>query len=299
MSIDTLCFSSGGIQGISFIGALKYLLDKKYIDIFFIKNFIGTSVGSIISFLLVINYSIDELLLFLITFDFKKLELDYDINCIFNNYGIDNGEKMLNLLILLLENKLKIKDITFIELYNITKKNLIIIGTNFTKGNEEIFSYEKTPNMSVIIALRISISIPIIFTPVLFNNNYYIDGCITNNFGLNLCNKNTTLGFLIKNNELYKLESLQDLIIGTLCMLTLSSNNYSNYEIININIFDDNVINFNINNIYIKKLINNGKKFAKKHVKCMYINKINKIVNKNKKIKKIISDLLYEIIDKI
>ena len=31
MNINTLCFSSGGIQGVCFLSALKFLVDIKYI----------------------------------------------------------------------------------------------------------------------------------------------------------------------------------------------------------------------------------------------------------------------------
>jgi NTE family protein len=40
--------------------------------------------------------------------------------------------------------------------------------------------------MSVRLAIRISISVPIVFTPVLYNNNYYVDGGVINNFPMNL-----------------------------------------------------------------------------------------------------------------
>ena len=54
-------------------------------------------------------------------------------------------------------------DITFKRLYNSTKK-ICIIGSNVSKNREEYFSYETTPDMSVLKAIRISSSIPIIFT---------------------------------------------------------------------------------------------------------------------------------------
>jgi predicted acylesterase/phospholipase RssA len=95
--------------------------------------------------------------------------------------------------------KFNITDITFIELYNLTKKKLSIIGTNYTKIKEECFNHNNTPDMSVITALRISISIPIIFTPVKYNGDMYIDGCFKNGFPLDYCNKETTLGLCIQN----------------------------------------------------------------------------------------------------
>jgi patatin-like phospholipase/acyl hydrolase len=52
MNYDTLCFSGGGIKGIIFVGILKHLKDINFIDMDNITTFIGTSIGSIISFIL-------------------------------------------------------------------------------------------------------------------------------------------------------------------------------------------------------------------------------------------------------
>ena len=56
-------------------------------------------------------------------------------------------------------------DITFKELYELTRKLLIITGTNLTKKQGEYFSFLTTPDMKLIDAIRISTSIPFYFTP--------------------------------------------------------------------------------------------------------------------------------------
>jgi NTE family protein len=71
--------------------------------------------------------------------------------------------------------------------------------------------------MSVIIALRISISIPIFFAPIYYNNNYYIDGGVYNNLGLNYSDINNTLGICIKFNlKNNNINSIIDVLIGTI-----------------------------------------------------------------------------------
>lgn len=299
--IDTLCFSSGGIQGLSFVGCLKYLQDHKYIDIYNINIFVGTSFGAIIAFLLSINYTIDELILITETYNFKSLESELDIDCIFNNFGINNGEKIIIFFNKLLEDKLNITDVTFDKLYEITKKKLIIVGTNFTNCCEKIFSYENTPDISVILALRISISIPLIFTPVLLNDNYYVDGALVNNFPLNLCNKKSTFGFKMIDSTFFKLEKIQDLIYGSLCILSDKIVvDDSDYDFIKINKHDNGIHLFSIDNIYIKKLLNNGKFFAKKYLKNIYKKKI-KIFTTNieNNTRLIVQNIIDEIIEKI
>jgi predicted acylesterase/phospholipase RssA len=301
MSIDTLCFSGGGIQGLSFIGSLLYLEKKKYIKLQDITTFIGTSCGAILSLLVLINTNINDIILLLLE-NFKYLDIDCNIDNIFENYGINDGHIFEKILSLELQNKFNKSNITFLELYKLTNKKLIIIGTNFTLSKEEIFSYEKTPNIPIIIAIRISISIPLIFTPVLLNNNYYVDGALVNNFPINYCNPETTLGFKICDFKKLNINSIQDIIFGSIYIMMQSQyNNINNYNYIEINFIDNGLCNFNIDKKDIYKFINNGKQSAKKYLKNIYEKKINILKNKitdyNDKI--IIKQVLNNIIEKI
>ena len=54
--IDTIVLSGGGIKGFNMLGSMEYLYDEYYIHHDKIKNMIGTSIGSIICYLLVIGY---------------------------------------------------------------------------------------------------------------------------------------------------------------------------------------------------------------------------------------------------
>jgi len=271
--IDTLCISGGGINGFCFIGTLEYLISIKYFDPHLIINYVGTSIGSILCFLLSIGYSIYELKNFILRFDFNLLENKLNIDNLFIHNGLNNGNKIIYILERFLFNKYKITDITFKEHFKLTNKKISIIGTNYTTKSECLFNYEKTPTMSILVAIRISISIPIIFTPVLFENNYYIDGGLTNNFPIKYCNINNTLGLCnndICNNICYNLFSF---IHG--CCKILINNSYKDYmvntlNIININNFFDNIINFNLDTEIKSKSIEYGKIQAE-----LYINNLS------------------------
>jgi predicted patatin/cPLA2 family phospholipase len=299
MDIDTLCFCSGGIQGIVLIGVLKQLLNNNFIDIKNIRTFSGSSIGAMLAFLMCINFTIDEIILFIISYDFNNIESEYNIENIFTSFGFNKGEIIETLFCKLLKHKLNKSDYTFMELYKITNKKLIIVGTNFTKGTEQIFSYKKTPTYSVIKALRISISIPIIFTPIKMNNDYFVDGALLNNFPINACNKKTTLGLNLINPFENKLNSIQDVILGTLKILTTHKIYKSKY-IINIKIYDTNFTNFNVTPSYLLKLINHGEKIGQKYLIRYHKYKIKKIQNEieNKK-RNIISNILDTIILKL
>ena len=52
--IKTLCLSGGGTKGICYIGAIENLESNNYLNLKNIDTFVGTSVGSIISFFLIL-----------------------------------------------------------------------------------------------------------------------------------------------------------------------------------------------------------------------------------------------------
>jgi predicted acylesterase/phospholipase RssA len=61
MVYDTLCLSSGGVYGIAYIGVIDYLIEEKIIDLDNIKKYVGTSVGALFLFMLIIGYSIKDI----------------------------------------------------------------------------------------------------------------------------------------------------------------------------------------------------------------------------------------------
>ncbi len=270
MEIDTICMSGGGIKGFSFVGALDYLNNTNYLDIKKIVNWVGTSAGSILALLLSIGYTPVEIGDFVIDFDFKKMDPDISVENVFLKFGISNGERFEFILKSFLKKKLGIDDINFKNLYQVTKKTLVIIGTNFTKCCEEAFSWERTPTMSVITAVRISCSIPVFFTPVLYKGCYYVDGGVKNNFPINYCNKKTTLGLYIKNNNsIDSIDSIATIVTGCLGIvtdtITFKDTDYHE-NVIQIDNYANEVIKFDLTIENKLKIINLGQIYAKKFV---------------------------------
>ena len=294
MIYDTLCLSSGGVYGLSYIGALDYLINEKILNLNNIKIFAGTSIGSIILFFIIIGYNIKEINYIIINLNFSKLQSEINIENLLINNGIDNGLKIITLLKFFLNKKLNIDDITFKELQLKYNKNFIVIGTNFSKGEEAVFNYINTPDMSIITAIRISISIPFIFTPVLYNNEYYVDGALTNAFPINYCNQETTISINLPYSDSYKINDVFDVLLNSIKIMSksISCKNKCNINDNIINIYnDESYISYDLNiNLETKKnLINLGKETTIKHVKnskkliniiCEKV--INDIINKIK-----------------
>jgi NTE family protein len=262
---DTLCFGSGGIQGIMYISAIKYLVSNNYLNLNNIVNYYGTSIGAIIAFLFIIGYNAEELINIFLKFDLKYFEPEIDLLLIENNYGLDDGVKLTDKLIELLKNKINVTDITFIELYNLLNKKITVNATNLNTGIEKIFNYLETPNLSVILAIRMSISIPMIYTPVLYNKEYYVDGALKNKLLLKYCNSKTTLGFRMKEFKYYEINSFQSVLITSLQILLNNSYFDKNiYKIIDFEFFDYTIIILDITTEYLQNIFNIGEQFAKK-----------------------------------
>lgn len=277
---DTICLSGGGIKGFSFIGALEYLEDQKFINLKSINNWIGTSAGAITCFLFTLNYTSEEIRNFILDFNFKKLVPEIKIDNLLDFYGIDCGTKLVFTISEFLKEKVNLPDLTFEQHYKITNKKLTIIGTNFSKNSEAVFNYENTPKMSVLTAIRISSSIPIIFTPVIYESDYYVDGALINNFPINYCNLDTTFGIYIKNNCYNKLDNIITLIQGCISIVanTISQKHFTDNTLnileINNNLID--IVNFNLDKNAKLQLLKLGSDAAQ-----MYLNDLPKKIAKN------------------
>lgn len=185
MTHNTLILSGGGMRCLSFIGAYKALLEKneKNID-FNINEVCGVSGGAIFGLMIAIGMTVDKMQEIVIDTDFSKLK-NIRIKNLFTNFGLDSGRRIIEWLRNILKNNGISPDITFIELsvlYNI--KRLNILATNLSTFSITEFNYENTPNVKVIDAIRMSINIPIIFTKVIYNGDYHVDGAVIDNFPL-------------------------------------------------------------------------------------------------------------------
>lgn len=181
---DTIVLSGGSVNGISILGALQYLKDNNMINN--IKTYIGTSVGSIIVYLLVIGYSPIEIIVYLCTHNylFEKLKC-FDIVTASRGEGatsfIHISEQLEKMTIEKTGRLLTMKDIETI--YN---KKFICVTYNMTKCCVEYISDENYPDIPCLTALRMSCNLPLIFESYKYGDSFYIDGGLANNFPIDI-----------------------------------------------------------------------------------------------------------------
>lgn len=99
-------------------------------------------------FFLILNCDITKLTIFFCKHDLNYYLNDYSSNCyyykeIIFGYGLNDGKKFIKILEKFLYYKFRTINITFKTLYDLTGKELIIIGTNLDEMREEVFFIRK------------------------------------------------------------------------------------------------------------------------------------------------------------
>lgn len=197
MTIKHIVLSGGGPIGLIYYGALKILHKRKIWNLKNIRTIYCTSIGSHIAILIMLNYDWLWLDDYLIKRPWDKVfdieNINYILNII-NEKGVigeDDIKKTITPLLLAKEIK---ETITLKEFYDYTNIELHIFITNI--NSQEYFekidmSYKTYPDISLIKAITMSCSIPILFKPEFFDDKCLIDGGFTNNYPLDDCLMNT------------------------------------------------------------------------------------------------------------
>ena len=206
---DTVVLSGGGTKGIYQLGTLHYYYEKgKYVPPG-VDVYIGTSVGSAISLLLVCGYLPIEIFrhIYLMDSFFDVRHDGVSFLDVIKNVFKNSGLLPIDSLILKIEDLIKIKlggEIPTLEqLYNITKKELTCVVTNVTERKVEYFNHKNHPNLKCTDAVKISCNIPLMFQKIRYNNSYYCDGAMLNNFAVDYVDKKTNkiLGIYLPNSD--------------------------------------------------------------------------------------------------
>ena len=286
---SNLVLSGGALKTITILGAVKYLEELNILKDF--KQFIGTSAGAIISFLIIIGYSINEIKNIFFTEIINITNINFEnITNFIDEYGIDDSSINKNILEKYLFKKINQNDITFIEFTKKFGKNLIITGSNLTTRELDYFNINTSPNMSVITALLITSCVPMIYKPITYNDCVYVDGAIYNNFPFKYFEDkhNDTLGIYIDSHFSNKNETFISYIINIIYSI-MNKITYDNIVKNNYNIccivleeskqkeleFSFDTLEVNVNNDKLKDMYNYGYIFFKDY--------FNNILEENEK----------------
>ncbi len=159
----SLVLSGGGARGIAHIGVIE-VLEKLNFEIVSIT---GTSMGALVGGIYALG-KLDEFKTWLFTLDKLKIFKLFDFS--FSSQGLIKGDKVINELKKFIPDK-KIEDLNIffaaVAVDILNKKEVV-----FTKG-------------SIFEAIRASIAIPTVFTPVNWEASLLVDGGVLNNIPIN------------------------------------------------------------------------------------------------------------------
>ena len=266
-NIKSLVLSGGGLRGITYVGLVKYLEENNMFNN--IEHFIGSSAGGIFCFLFNMGYNFSELdkiikIIFPTFYKYQTITIDSIINLL-NTYGLEEGKKINQLLKRLMIRKGFSPYITFKELYEKTNKKLTITVTNLNERKPIYINYQTFPDLKVIDGIEMTYKIPVLFVPIVYQNNYYADGGITNNFPINQVeDKETMLGVYVRgNNSINNFSSFVLSVIDTFINLQ-PNNNRNNNNCFDIDLYNISIYSEQIDNQTIDFMINEGYQQTKK-----------------------------------
>jgi NTE family protein len=156
-------FAGGGTRLPAHVGILHALQE---FDVEF-NHIVGVSGGSIVSSLFAAGLSPAEIKDIALNTNYNEFR-EFSLLKLIRNGGLSSGDRFQQWMDKLLGGK------TFAEL----DYNLHIVATDVAKGTPVIFNKELTPDIKVSLAVRFSMSIPLIFSFKSFGNHVMVDGSI-------------------------------------------------------------------------------------------------------------------------
>ena len=220
--INTLVLSGNSTNALATLGSLQKLFDSEIIIKSNISAYYGTSSGSMICTLLSIGFDPIEILAHICA------NKSYSKIPSFNLTNLPYGS-VLNFDYIKHElEKLLIAKLGYIPTLNCIRerfgKSLYFVTYNMSKGEKEYLSSDTYPNLSVTEAVRMSSAFPFIFSPYEYNDNYYIDGGIVENFPImtaqlaggrcfGLCNKHIIKSYTPQLNYFEHILNLLSILI--------------------------------------------------------------------------------------
>lgn len=203
-----LVMEGGGVRGLAYAGVFSVLEQKNILQQ--IENVGGSSAGAIAGMMVSIGYSAREIDSLMIELPIQKFNdgkwgIVGKYKRFKNDFGIYKGEAFEKWLQQLVAHKTGNPLLTFRQLHqlrlsNALYKDFYCTGTNLSKQQLEIFSYNNTPDMPLALAVRISGGVPLYFEPVALDNrlqkikktdstsfvNYYVDGGMLCNYPISM-----------------------------------------------------------------------------------------------------------------
>lgn len=198
-----LVLSGGAVKGYALVGVLEYLESHHYLNN--VRNIACSSIGSIFAVLYAIGYTVAEIKQIAEQLDPHQLasvskDLVSDIFHVATEYGLNNGQHLLDTISDLIEKRTGNRHYTLEQLWKERGINLVVTATDVTTGNTLYFWHGKYPRITLRLLVRITCSVPGLFCPVVFDGHYLVDGGLLDNTPIHVFDGHTPSDRLAKLN---------------------------------------------------------------------------------------------------
>jgi NTE family protein len=221
----TLLLSGGSTKGTAHVGAIRAIDELGFMN--HIRRFVGVSVGGLIASLLCIGYTVDELYNEMMLLDFSSLQ-DLNPRMAFDNLGIDKGDKFIKVIKKYIAKKMD-ADVTLSDIYKKTHRSIHLIAARLNDSKPVIFNHRTEPDMPLWKAIRMTVSIPFLFTPVLHRGHMYVDGACIDNFPITLFPSRRTIGIMLRvAHQPADVKNMEDLVKQLFIMMMANTSKSAN-----------------------------------------------------------------------
>lgn len=177
-SYCNLVLEGGGVLSVAYAGALQELENKGILK--GIINYAGASAGAMVAGGLACGANSEYITKMMKSSDFKKFA-DYGskIKVLYNIYrhnGACPGNYFSEWYGSIIEELTGDRNITLKQLHDRKGGKLVIAVVNVTTRRPELWDYKNKPDVSLVEAVRASMSMIVIFEPAEIDGNLYIDG---------------------------------------------------------------------------------------------------------------------------
>jgi len=184
-NVKYIVFSGGGQKGLLFMGAIKALRQHTNFESI-LKNargFSGCSVGAIFAAMMIMGYTDEEMYeeLSPVVSSFDNIAPQMDVSLFISRYGFDDGSTLKKSISNIIEFKGFSPEINLKNFQRFFKAEISFNTTNLTTRENVILSASTFPDLKLVDAIFMSMCVPLLFAPVLYKENFYVDGgCMCN-----------------------------------------------------------------------------------------------------------------------
>ena len=226
------------VLGPSAMGYFALLGGLSDINLSQLEEVSGSSAGAILGLFLCLGKSIQEIIEFSLDLDLKELT-KINLRSVMTKFGLIKHDPIKEKLIQFCGEP-KFRDLP---------KKLYVTAFCVNKSETEYFSIDTTPDMSVIDAISMSISVPFLFESVNYRGLTYVDGGTTEALPtLSFLNKNPdevlALQLETETQSIDEIKTVREFVFKFSMGLIKNTESFNRFKTIKINVGAVNIFNF-------------------------------------------------------